>query len=186
MLEGTPFIKVKNTGRHGSAPRGTSTECGLEGLRQCRPLPFCSLQYQRPFAGTELDYRDFYVRRHAVVRSIPAPPKGSQLGERVYSSNGKRRTCSAWWMPRSNRCSRDEFILGFKRPWLANGRLASKLIHRKLRSGMDDICNDEGPSQWAAANGYTEDQHAAIGEADRSLLPLQPGAGLDSEYRHQR
>lgn len=179
--EGTPFIKVKNTW----APRlGASWDVNgnadlkVYGNAGRYYIPVYSNTNVR-LAGTELDFRDFYMYGGTLSSDrFQRPTKGSQLGERVYSSNGKTPNPLSVVDAKIKPMFQDEFILGFQKALVSRWSAGVKLIHRKLRSGMDDICNDEGPSQWAAANGYTEDQAAAIGEAIGHCFLYNPGKDL--------
>jgi Carboxypeptidase regulatory-like domain/TonB-dependent Receptor Plug Domain len=72
----------------------------------------------------------------------------------------------------------DEFILGFQKAFADRWSFGMKGTYRTLKSGMDDICNDEGPGVWAAANGYTAAQAGRIGAAIGHCFLYNPGGDL--------
>jgi len=90
---------------------------------------------------------------------------GAQLGSRLVTSEGKSPNPLSVVDPNIKPMFQDELILGFQKALNNGWSYGVKYTRRNLKSAMDDICNDEGPSVWAAANGYTADQAAAIGGA---------------------
>lgn len=130
-------------------------------------------------SGTELDYRDFYAYGGSLSADrFQRPALGAQLGGRVYSSNGETPNPLSVVDPNIKPMFQDEFILGFQKALANNWSFGVKYTHRKLGSGMDDICNDEGPAIWAEANGYTAAQAAAIGGAIGHCFLYNPGGAL--------
>ncbi|MCK6396578.1 MAG: TonB-dependent receptor [Burkholderiaceae bacterium] len=178
---GTPFIEVENTW----APRfGMSWD--VTGNADLKVYGNLGRYYIPVYAntnvrlsGTELDYRDFYMYGGNLgTDRFSRPALGAQLGERVYSSNGETPNPLSVVDPNIKPMYQDEFIAGFQKSLGQRWSFGAKYTHRKLGSGMDDICNDEGPYEWALANGYSEDQAAAIGGAIGHCFLYNPGSDL--------
>jgi hypothetical protein len=72
----------------------------------------------------------------------------------------------------------DEFILGFQKALVDRWSVGVKATYRSLKSGMDDICNDEGAYNWAVANGYTPAQADNVAAAIGHCFLYNPGKDL--------
>ena len=165
---GVPFIDIKNTW----APRlGASWD--VSGKGDLKVYGNLGRYYIPVYAntnvrlsGTETDYREFYEYGGS-VGALPyqIPALGTQLGSRLVTSNGATPNPKSVVDPNIKPMFQDELILGFQKALSSGWSYGVKYTHRNLKSAMDDICNDEGPSIWAAANGYTASQAAAIGGA---------------------
>jgi hypothetical protein len=165
---GTPFIDVKNTWapRFGAAwDVSGKGDLKLYGNLGRYYIPVYANTNVR-LSGTETDYREFYAYGGS-VGSLPyqVPALGAQLGSRLVTSEGKSPNPLSVVDPNIKPMFQDELILGFQKALNNGWSYGVKYTRRNLKSAMDDICNDEGPSVWAAANGYTADQVAAIGGA---------------------
>lgn len=130
-------------------------------------------------AGSETDYTDYF----AYGGSVGALPKqipvlGAQLGGRNVISTGITPNPLSVVDPNIKPMHQDELILGFQKALADNWSVGVKYTHRKLKDSMDDICNDEGPGVWAAANGYTADQAAAIAGAIGHCFLYNAGRNL--------
>lgn len=179
--EGAAFIKVDNT----IAPRlGMSWD--VNGNSDLKVYGNLGRYYIPVYAntnvrlsGTELDYRDHYLYNGTLSADrFQRPALGATLGDRVYSSNGETPNPLSVVDPKIKPMFQDEFIIGFQKALANSWSYGVKYTHRKLGSGMDDICNDEGPAIWAEANGYTADQAAAIGGAIGHCFLYNPGGDL--------
>ena len=179
--DGVPFIKVKDTWapRFGLAWDVTGkADLKVYGNLGRYYIPVYANTNVR-LSGTELDYRDFYLYGGSLSADrFERPVLGAQLGTRAYSSNGVTPNPLSVVDPKIKPMYQDEFIAGFQKAISNDWTFGMKYTHRKLGSGMDDICNDEGPAAWAAANGYTAPQAAAIGEAIGHCFLYNPGSDL--------
>lgn len=180
---GDPFIKVKNTW----APRiGAAWDVNGNGdLKVFGNLgryfiPVYSNTNVR-LAGAELDYRDFYLYGGSnSADRFERPVLGAQLGERALTSTGETPDPRSVVDSQIKPMYQDEFIVGFQKALSKAWTVGVKYTHRQLGTSMDDICNDEGPTEWALANGYTEDQAAAIGGAIGHCFLYNPGSDLNA------
>lgn len=165
--DGVPFIDIKNTW----APRfGASWDVSGKGDLKVYGnlgryfIPVYANTNVR-LAGSELDYREYYVYNGVGALPKQVPLMGAQLGSRLVSSTGKTPNPLSVVDPDIKPMHQDELILGFQKALAGNWSVGMKYTHRKLRDAMDDICNDEGPAAWAVKNGYTQAQADAIGGA---------------------
>lgn len=165
---GVPFIDIKNTW----APRmGASWDVSGKGDLKVYGnlgryyIPVYANTNVR-LAGSETDYSEFYAYGGS-VGPLPyqVPVLGAQLGTRAVVSTGESPNPLSVVDPNIKPMHQDELILGFQKALNNGWSVGVKYTYRKLKDAMDDICNDEGPGVWAAANGYTAAQAAAIGGA---------------------
>jgi outer membrane receptor protein involved in Fe transport len=165
---GVPFIDIKNTW----APRmGASWDVSGKGDLKVYGnlgryyIPVYANTNVR-LAGAESDYSDYFVYGGS-VGALPyqMPALGAQLGTRAVVSTGVTPNPLSVVDPNIKPMHQDELILGFQKALTGGWSVGVKYTYRKLKDAMDDICNDEGPGVWAAANGYTASQAAAIGGA---------------------
>ncbi len=131
-------------------------------------------------SGAETDIQAWYA--YTGVNSndrfkIPQT-SGPALGGIQTISNGIAPNPKSVVDPKIKPLFQDEFIIGFQKQLANRWSFGVKGTHRALKNGMDDICNDEGPSVWAAANGYTPAQAAAIGAAIGHCFLYNPGGDL--------
>ena len=132
-------------------------------------------------AGAELDYREFFAYGGSLSNDrFARPAKGAQLGTRVYNSQGETPDPRSVVDTAIKPMYQDELVLGFQKALSKNWTAGMKFTHRKLGSGMDDVCADEGPIAWALANGYTAAQAAAIGGAIANCFLYNPGSDLSA------
>lgn len=179
--DGVSFIKVDNTW----APR-IGAAWDVNGDAKTKVFGNVGRYYIPVYAntnvrlaGTELDYRDFFLYGGSLSADrFQRPALGTQLGDRVYSSNGETPNPLSVVDENIKPMFQDEFIVGFQKALTDRWSFGVKGTYRKLKSGMDDICNDEGPAVWAVANGYTQDQADAIGAAIGHCFLYNPGSDL--------
>jgi hypothetical protein len=179
--EDKTFIKVKNTW----APRlGLSWD--VNGNQQTKLyanagryyIPVMSNTNVR-LSGAELDYTEFY--QYTGTNSSDAfqrPGRGTQLGNRVVSSNGEAGDPRSVVDPNIKPMYQDEFIIGGQQALTNRWTVGAKVTYRKLKKVMDDMCNGPGAEQWALANGYNADQAAIIGGAIDHCFLYNPGGDL--------
>lgn len=130
-------------------------------------------------SGAEYDYQEFYRFGGSFSNDrFQAPSLGEQLGGRAVTSNGETPDPRSVVDPNIKPMYQDEFIAGFQKALSDGWSVGVKYTHRKLKNGMDDICNDEGPYNWALGAGYSEDQAAAIGNAVGHCFLYNPGGNL--------
>jgi hypothetical protein len=72
----------------------------------------------------------------------------------------------------------DEFILGFEQALSDRWSVGVKYTKRKLKNGMDDICEGDLTEAWALANGYSATQAANIGGTVAGCFLYNPGKDL--------
>lgn len=179
--DGVPFIDIKNTW----APRlGASWDVSGKGDLKIYSnlgryyIPVYANTNVR-LSGAETDYRDFYAYGGSVgALPLQVPNLGAQLGDRLVNHMGTTPNPLSVVDPNIKPMYQDEFILGFQKALNNGWSYGVKYTHRDLKSAMDDICNDEGPSKWAAANGYTAAQAGAIGDAIGSCFLYNAGKDL--------
>ena len=180
---GEAFIKVKNTW----APRlGMAWDVnGDANLKVYSNLgryyiPVYSNTNLR-LAGAETDYRDHFLYGGSMSNDrYSRPVLGAALGERVYNSRGETPDPRSVVDTDIKPMYQDEFIAGFQKALNKQWTVGMKYTHRKLGSGMDDICSDEAPIAWALAHGYTPDQADAIGNAVANCFLYNPGSDLSA------
>ncbi|WP_374658989.1 TonB-dependent receptor plug domain-containing protein [Inhella sp.] len=178
---GTPFIDVKNTW----APRfGAAWD--VHGDAQLKVygnlgryfIPVYSNTNLR-LAGSELDYREYFQYTGALSSDrFQIPGKGAQLGSRLVNSSGEPPNPLSVVDPKLKPMYQDEFIAGIQKAFANRWSVGLKYTHRKLGSGMDDICDGLGPEAWALANGYTAAQAEAIKDAIDHCFLYNPGKNL--------
>lgn len=179
--DGVPFIKVKNTW----APRfGASWD--LNGDAKTKIFANAGRYYIPVYAntnvrlsGAELDYTEFYKYGGSLSNDrFQRPALGEMLGTRVLVSDGKTPNPLSVVDENIKPMYQDEFIIGMQKALKNRWSAGVKYTHRTLKSGMDDMCNDEGPGVWAAANGYSQDQADRIGAAIGHCFLYNPGGDL--------
>lgn len=132
-------------------------------------------------SGAETDIQAWYPYAGTVDAATGTPNlvnPNAPLGGVQTVSNGKTPNPLSVVDPKIKPLFQDEFILGFEKALADRWTLAVKATYRSLKNGMDDICNDEGPAAWAAANGYTAGQAANIGAAIGHCFLYNPGKDL--------
>ncbi|MBZ2208682.1 TonB-dependent receptor [Massilia soli] len=179
--EDKTFIKVDNT----IAPRLGLT-WDVRGNAQTKVfanagryyIPVMSNTNVR-LSGAELDYREFYAYTGSnSADKFQIPGRGAQLGGRAVSSNGEAGDPRSVVDPEIKPMYQDEFILGAQQALNNRWSVSAKLTHRKLKSVMDDMCNDEGAYNWAIANGYDEDKANILGGSIGHCFLYNPGGDL--------
>ena len=181
--DGKPFIKIKNTWAprigaswdvHGDASLKVFANAGRYFI------PVYSNTNVR-LSGSELDYTDYYAYTGANTDDrFQRPVLGAQLGERALVSTGQTPDPRSVVDPKIKPMYQDEFIIGMQKALAKGWTVGAKYTHRQLGSSMDDICNDEGPTQWALENGYSEAEAAAIGAAIGHCFLYNPGNDLNA------
>ena len=180
---GENFIKVDNTW----APRiGASWDVNGNGDLKVFSnigryfIPVYSNTNVR-LSGSETDYTDFYLYGGSLSADrFQRPTTGTQLGTRVQTSNGATPDPRSVVDSKIKPMYQDEFIVGMQKSLAKNWTVGLKYTHRKLGTSMDDICNDEGPTDWALKNGYTAAQASAIGAAIGHCFLYNPGSDLNA------
>lgn len=181
--DGKDFIKIKNTW----APRigaawdvNGNADLKVYGNLGRYYIPVMMNTNVR-LSGREFDYSEFYLYGGSFSNDIfQRPALGAQLGTRAVVSDGKSPDPRSVVDSKIKPLFQDEFIVGFQKALANNWKAGLKYTHRKLGSGMDDICNDEGPTAWALANGYTANQAANIGAAIGHCFLYNPGNDLNA------
>ncbi len=128
-------------------------------------------------AGSELDYIEYY-RFTGIDPVTGAPTLGAQIGQRFYNSNGGVPDPRAVVDNEIEPMYQDEYILGAQMALNDAWSLGVRAISRKLKAGMDDVCDGSGAEAWAVANGYSEDQAANIRSAIDHCFLTNPGNDL--------
>lgn len=128
-------------------------------------------------SGAETDIQTWYL--YAGTNGDNGVPNvnGPAVSTNVVS-NGVAPNPKSVVDPNIKPLFQDEFIVGMQKAVTDRWSVGVKATYRKLKSGMDDICNDEGPTIWAEANGYTADQAANIGGAIGHCFLYNPGKDL--------
>lgn len=180
---GDPFIDVKNTWapRLGAAwdVKGNA-DLKVFGNLGRYYLPVYSNTNVR-LAGAETDYSEYYQfgGSYATDR-FQRPVLGPQLGGRATVSTGETPDPRSVVDTKIKPMYQDEFIIGMQKALAQGWSFGAKYTHRRLGQSMDDICNDEGPTQWALDNGYSAGQAAAIGSAVGHCFLYNPGSDLNA------
>jgi hypothetical protein len=179
--EDKTFIKVKNTW----APRlGLSWD--VMGNQQTKLyanagryyIPVMSNTNVR-LAGAELDYTDYYAFNGTFGSDkFQRPGRGAQLGPRSVSSDGSAGDPRSVVDPNIKPMYQDEFIVGVQQALANRWTVGAKLTHRKLKSVMDDMCNDEGAYDWAVANGFSTAKAEILAGAIGHCFLYNPGKDL--------
>jgi len=178
---GASFIKVDDT----IAPRlGFSWD--VQGNQQTKIygnagryyIPVMSNTNTR-LSGAELDYTDFYAYTGSNGSDrFQLPGMGAQLGQRQLTSNGEAGDPRSVVDPDIEPMYQDEFILGVQQALAGRWSVGAKVTYRKLKSVMDDMCNDEGARDWALGNGFNAAQASLIGDAIGHCFLYNPGGDL--------
>ena len=131
-------------------------------------------------AGTEL-FTQTYYRWDGTFRADPTSTPGllEQLGDVDVLSDGKPRNPATLVDTELKPMYQDELVLGFQKA-LGNGWTGGlKGTYRKLKSTMDDFGDGDVVATWAAANGYTPSQVAAIKDRVDGYVLMNPGKNLN-------
>lgn len=131
-------------------------------------------------SGAETDIQAWYPYAGTVgAQGIPdLVNPNAPLGGTNVISNGVAPNPLSVVDPKIKPLFQDEFIVGFEKALTNRWTFGAKVTYRSLKNGMDDICNDEGPSVWAAANGYNATQAGNIGAAIGHCFLYNPGKDL--------
>ncbi len=175
------FIKVKNTW----APRmGFSWD--MNGDKQTKLYANAGRYYIPVYgntnvrlSGTETFYTDFFAFTGQFSNDAKqVPGYGPQLGTRVVTSDGSPKDPRTVVDPNIKPLHQDELILGFQQALADRWTTGAKFTYRKLRNGMDDVCEGKLAGEWAAANGYSAAQAANIKSTIGGCFLYNPGADL--------
>lgn len=130
-------------------------------------------------AGAETDYFEYYVWDGTFSNDIyEIPGRGAMLGPRLTISNGETPDPRTVVDPEIDPMYQDEFIAGAQYQLTPDWAVGIRGIYRELKSGIDDTCSGEYAYNWALANGYSEDQAAAIGDTVDHCFLYNVGADL--------
>lgn len=131
-------------------------------------------------SGAETDIQSWYPYAGTVgAKGVPnLVNPNAPLGGANVISNGVAPNPLSVVDPNIKPLFQDEFILGFQKALVDRWTVGVKATYRSLKNGMDDICNDEGPTVWARANGYTAAQANNIGGAIGHCFLYNPGKDL--------
>lgn len=131
-------------------------------------------------SGAETDIQEWFQYTGTNdARGVPGRVNpGSPLGGTNVISNGVAPNPLSVVDPNIKPLFQDEFIIGMQKALAHRWSVGAKVTHRALKNGMDDICNDEGPTIWAQANGYTAAQAGRIGAAIGHCFLYNPGKNL--------
>lgn len=128
-------------------------------------------------SGAETDIQEWFLYSGTNGANGVPNATGAAVSRQVVS-NGVAPNPLSVVDPKIKPLFQDEFILGGQMALANRWSVGVKGTYRSLKSGMDDICNDEGPTIWATANGYTPAQAAAIGAAIGHCFLYNPGGDL--------
>lgn len=128
-------------------------------------------------SGAETDIQTWYLYSGTNGANGVPNVNGAAVSTNVVS-NGVAPNPLSVVDPNIKPLFQDEFIVGMQKAVTDRWSVGAKATYRKLKSGMDDICNDEGPTIWAEANGYTAAQAARIGGAIGHCFLYNPGKDL--------
>lgn len=179
--EGKTFIKVDDT----IAPRfgavwdvfGNQTTKVFGNIGRYY-IPVMSNTNVR-LSGAELDYTDYYAYTGSNgTDKFQVPGLGAKLGDRNLVSNGEAGDPRSVVDPNIKPMYQDEYILGFEQALTNRWSVGVKATYRKLKSVMDDMCNDEGTYNWATANGFDEDRAEILAGAIGHCFLYNPGKDL--------
>lgn len=178
---GQTFIKVSNT----LAPRA-GVAWDLQGNGQTKIYSNLGRYYIPVYSntnvrlsGAETFYTDYWAFNGTFANDGTSKPGlGAQLGNRVVTSDGQPKDPRSVVDPNLKPMFQDEFILGFQQALSDRWSVGAKWTRRDLRKGMDDVCEGALSAKWAAANGYTAAQAAAIGSAIGNCFLYNPGGDL--------
>jgi hypothetical protein len=179
--KGQPFIKVKNTW----APRG-GVAWDVNGNGTTKLYGNLGRYYIPVYAntnvrlsGTETFYNDYFQFAGGFSTDGKSVPNlGPQLGNRVVTSDGSPKDPRTVVDPNIKPLYQDELILGFQQALADRWAYGLKFTTRKLKNGMDDVCEGTLASEWALANGYTAGQAATIGSTIANCFLYNPGGDL--------
>ncbi len=129
-------------------------------------------------SGSELFYEEYYQFNGLTADATQTPIRGAQLGTRTTYSDGAAKDPRTVVDPNLKPMYQDEFILGIERAFAPRWTFGVKYTNRRLKSGMDDICEGDLSEAWALANGYSAAQAAAIGGTISGCFLYNPGGDL--------
>ena len=180
--KGDPFISIKNT----IAPR-LGAVWDVDGNSQTKVYASAGRYYipvytntNARLAGSEIYTTDYYRYGGGFSTDrTQIPLMGAKIGDQVVYSNGEMPDPRTVVDSKIKPLFQDEFTLGLERALGNRWTVGARVIHRKLRSGMDDICSGVFSQRWAANNGYTAAQAAAIGAAVDHCFLFNPGEDLN-------
>lgn len=179
--EGKPYIDVDNTW----APRLGIT-WDVKGNAETKVfanagryyIPVMSNTNVR-LAGKETDYTDVYAFNGTFGNDrYQLPGLGAKLGNRVVAGDGSASDPRSVVDPNIKPMYQDEYIIGIQQALASRWVVGGKLTYRKLKSVMDDMCNDEGAGAWASANGYNAEQAQIIADTVGHCFLYNPGKNL--------
>lgn len=177
---GKTFIKVENTisPRAGFAwDLGGKAETKVYGNLGRYYIPVYSNTNVR-LSGAETFYEDYYLFNGYKTDATQAPVLGAKLGDRTTFSDGSPKNPLSVVDPNLKPLFQDEFILGFEQALSNRWSVGVKYTNRRLKNGMDDVCEDNLAKAWALTAGYTQAQANAIGATMAGCFLYNPGNDL--------
>lgn len=177
---GLTFIKVNNT----LSPRGGfswdlggKAETKIYGNLGRYYIPVYSNTNVR-LSGAENFYEDYYAFNGYGTDRTEAPILGAKLGNTTVFSDGSPKDPRTVVDPNLKPMYQDEWILGFEKALGNRWSYGMKYTNRRLKAGMDDICEGDLAESWALANGYTASQASNIGGTIAGCFLYNPGGDL--------
>jgi len=177
---GKTFIKVTNTisPRAGFAWDLTGkAETKIYGNMGRYYIPVYSNTNVR-LSGAETFYEDYYAFNGYANDATQAPILGAKLGDRTTFSDGSPKDPRTVVDPNLKPLFQDEFILGFEQALADRWSVGVKYTNRRLKNGMDDICEGALAKTWATSAGYTAAQADAISATVNGCFLYNPGKDL--------
>lgn len=180
---GETFIKVNNT----LAPRAGAT-WDLSGNGRTKVFANAGRYYipvysntNARLSGAETYYRDFYQFDGTFStdgKSVPGT--GAALGDRITYSTGETPDPKSIVDNNIKPMFQDQFSLGFQQALDNKWVVGAKATNRKLKNGMDDVCDGSTVKSWATSNGYTTSQADVIKGAIDHCFLTNPGKALSA------
>lgn len=180
---GESFIKVNNT----IAPRAGAT-WDLSGNGKTKVYANAGRYYipvysntNARLSGAETYYKDYYKFDGTFTNDGKSVPGlGQQLGDRLWYSSGTAPDPKSIVDNNIKPMFQDQFSLGFQQALDNKWIIGAKATNRKLKNGMDDVCDGSTVQSWATSHGYSADQAAAIKGAIDHCFLTNPGKALSA------
>lgn len=122
-------------------------------------------------SGGELNTEEFFISTGFDPATGLPTGLGAQIGPTNVNGDGNPPNSATVAATNLSPMYQDEFILGFQMDLGNSWSAGTRIVHREVKSGMDDFCGVQAFQNWADDNGHTNFDVGSLA----SCFILNPG-----------